>query len=255
MRFDEISKGKSPKKKTSPTLPYHAGWDTLQQIKELAAHAGNRLASNPQLFVPRKTKVLTPREKQLRLLKKSWAWDNEGNIKPGYEQNESMNEAAPILFPGKYPSPPGNNKPGGAFWTSSAIKMPGNYYKSDWSNWVHDNMPQWASDTGYLYKVKPGALVLELNSVQDAENIYQTFVELGVVPPITDSYEINLKVKFPWNEVAKHFDAVWHEGYGSYGDMFVYGWDVESTAWFNTDFLQLMGEVKVYDSSDDDNDW
>jgi len=53
-----------------------------------------------------------------------------------------------------------------------------------------------------------------------------------------------MRYNFPWDEISKHFDAVWHSGSG-YDRDFMYGWDVESTAWFNTDFLQLIGEVPV----------
>jgi hypothetical protein len=98
---------------------------------------------------------------------------------------------------------------------------------------------------GYLYKVKPGALILELNSDHDAERIYQAFESLGTAQPIDYSSSYGRLTKaFPWDQVVKHFDGVRHGGYNSRDD-FIYGWDCESTAWFNTSFLTLVAEVPI----------
>ena len=67
-----------------------------------------------------------------------------------------------------------------------------------------------------------------------------------------DNKELSMKTIFPWDQIVKHFDGVWHSGYSDQG--FMYGWDVESTAWFDTSFLQLVGEVPVAGYDDDDDD-
>jgi len=164
-------------------------------------------------------------------------------------------EGAPILQPGKASSPPGNNKPTVAsLWTSSAIKGADGAYTSDWARWTKSEQPDWFSDKGYLYKVKPGALILELNSEHDAERIYRAFENLGRASPIDRSERYSrLSRAFPWDQIAKHFDGVWHGGYRSDG-YFMYGWDVESTAWFDTSFLILVGQVPVVGYKDDDED-
>jgi hypothetical protein len=62
----------------------------------------------------------------------------------------------------------------------------------------------------------------------------------------TQDYDRGMKMRsaFPWDAVAKNFDAVRHSRPYGHSD-FMYGWDVESTVWFDTRFLQLVGEVPV----------
>lgn len=256
--YDIISEAKRKSKpKAGDTTPhdYTPGWESLNYIKQHAKTVGDSLAGKYQLFVPRSIKIPTPREKASALLKNPYAWDDQGNLKPEYAKNESIQEAAPILAPGKPPMIASFNKPMANLWTSTAYKSKDGKWSSSWNEWVIGNMRQWTSDTGYLYKVKSGALVLELNSDADVEQIYSAFSQLGKV---TDKYNNSnydyktiMRLSFPWQAIAKHFDAVHHSGY-SYGSEFLYGWDAESTAWLDTSFLQLVGEVPVTTDYDDD---
>lgn len=249
--------------KAGDTTPhdYNPGWEELNWLKQQAKKNGERLAGSYQLFVPRSNpSAKTPRDYRLDNLGNKWAWDDEGNLKPDYEKRERIRqelkgtetmESAPILKPGKAITPPGRNKPQADFWTSTAKKTTDGW-TSEWAQWVSENQPSWFSNTGYLYKVKPGALILELDHESDAERIYFAFEMLGRATPIdyNDSYG-RLSKAFPWDQIAKHFDGVRHGGY-SYRSEFLYGWDVESTAWFDTSFLQLVGEVKVDRYSDNE---
>lgn len=261
MRVKEvISEAKRKPKPLGPgdTTPHdwNPGWEDLNWLKENAARTGARLAGSYQLFVPRaNSSAATVRDRRLKNLANAWAWDDEGNLKPQYarfeeppremtglEPNE-VAEAAPILSPGKASPRAGWNKPHAHLWTSTAVKNRSGW-SSDWSRFIAGRHPDWFSEKGYLYKVKPGALILEISSEHDAERIYHTFERLGLAKPIDYSSYSRLTGAFPWDQIAKHFDAVWHGGYG-YNDDFTSGWDVESTAWLDTSFLQLIGEVPV----------
>ena len=70
-----------------------------------------------------------------------------------------------------------------------------------------------------------------------------------------DEEKYALMKDFPWQDIRKHWDGVnHHHSFDRYG--FTYGWDVESTAWFNTDVLTYVGEVDILpqDSRRDDED-
>lgn len=277
MRYSEIIRElrKKPKPASEPTVngippPYNYAWEQLNSLKEYALSRGNKMAGSYQLFVPRRNpNAMTARDIRLRNLANKYAYDDQGNIKPEYEKYEKgpielspvgpqddIKEARPILAPVKPVNKFGHNKPNANLWTSTAIKTK-NGWTSDWAKWIYDNHKDWLSKTGYLYKVKPGALVLSLNSTYDAEQVYNVFSDLGRVKELPEylkgpymDYKDLMRYNFPWNEISKHFDAVWHSGTG-YDRDFMYGWDVESTAWFDTDFLQLIDEVPVVGYQDD----
>ena len=234
---------------------YNPGWEKLNYLKKEAANHGNKMADTYQLFVPRGVRIPNRSEKSISLLGNKYAWDDEGNLKPNYDKwdqgqqdldptgKNKTNEAAPILK-GRATPPPGHNKPVASLWTSTGYKKQ-NGWTSDWVKWSLNSHPDWVADMGYLYKVKPGALILELDHERDAEDIMQAFIDLGRVTVDDDFYSHRMITsKFPWNEIAKHFDAVHHTS-PWYRDDFMYGWDVESTAWLSTDFLQLIGEVPI----------
>lgn len=260
MRAKEFTnEARKPKPlKAGDTTPhdYDPGWERLNYLKSVAKNAGNQLSNTYQLFVPRRNPMAqTPRDKRLKNLANQYAWDDEGNLKPEYEKWEKgLSEGAPILAPGKAVSPPGNNKPSASLWTSTARKV-GDGWISEWSQWTEDNQPTWFSKTGYLYKVKPGALILELNNDYDAQEIMRAFQNLNRVKEPEDPHNygqsFRMRSVFPWDEISKNFAGVHHSGFG-YGDDFMYGWDVESTAWFDTSVLQLIGEVPVVSQNHDD---
>lgn len=264
----ELRKKKSADLKAGDTTPhdYNPGWQDLNWLKEQAQQTGERLSGTTQLFVPRANAAAqTPRDRRLKNLTNPYAYDEKGDIKPDYSKweeprkelsptgQDDVREAAPILSPGKSTSPPGDNKPRDAFWTSTARRFDTGAYSSDWSRWIAYRYPSWLNNTGYLYKVKPGALVLELNHDQTVERVFNAFNSLGRTQEPPEYYkrdrEGTIRSTFPWDQIVRHFDGVWHGGYGDRG--FMYGWDVESTAWFDKSFLQLVGEVPVVGYEDD----
>jgi len=128
-------------------------------------------------------------------------------------------------------------------WTSTAIKEK-NGYTSEWVEWCKQEMPQWLSDTGTIYKVNAGARILNMNTDKDAIKIAKFY---GVNPP-KDQYSafMFLARNFPWDEIENDFDGIHHVPTGSrMNDMMMSSWDVESTAWFNKRHLENLGEVKV----------
>jgi len=227
------------RKKKIQTIYDHA-WERLKMIKGEAEELGEKMVGSLQLFVPRP--VTFTGVKDLH---------PTGKV-------EEVTEAVPF-FPGtRMISPPGNNKPRGAFWTSTAIKTGDDSYTSDWVKWVQVEMPQWGSPKGYLYKVNSGNLILELNSDYDATVLFRLFQELmdrdlgnasEAFPEGNENDEFNFNYHmqryFPWHSISRHFDAVTHtHPRSSYS--FTYGWDVESTAWFDmTRSLKFLGEVSV----------
>jgi hypothetical protein len=256
MRIQDITESKSKPRSAGDITPhdYNPGWEKLNWIKSRGLERGKKLRY--QLFVPRPHPNQKPvRDRRLANLSNKYAWDDDGNLKKPYANWEDpghrdisgtgmdVQETAPILKPGRATSPPGNNKPAADLWTSSAIKQEDGW-SSDWSQWVERNQPSWFNDVGYLYRVKPGTIILDLDSEYDASDIYDAFDQLGRATPIDYSDQWGrLTRHFPWDQIALHFDGVYHSGYGS--DNFTYGWDVESTAWLNTNMLELVGKVPV----------
>jgi hypothetical protein len=260
----ELKKIKTPKTGDITPHDYNPGWEKLNSLKKEAVNHGKKMSDTYQLFVPRGIRIPSTKEKSMTMLRNKYAWDDEGNLTPQYTKwdkgqqdlnpagKEPINEAAPILK-GRATPPPGHNKPQAHLWTSTGYKKRDGWY-SDWVRWSDANQPEWVANTGYLYKVKPGALILELDTDHDAEDIIQAFIDLKRVEVGDDYYQDprwKMRTVFPWNEIAKHFDAVHHSGTWGHSE-FMYGWDVESTAWLNTDFLQLIGEVPVAIWNDDE---
>jgi hypothetical protein len=262
MRAREFLPEAKKKKAVAEPVPYNPGWDNLNWLKEEAFKFGNQMTSRYQLFMPRENPAaMTRYDKRLKNLSNQYAYDENGNLKPEYEKWEDVDhndyhptgneiqEGAPILTPGKNTPKIGNNKPIANLWTSSARKFDNNTWTSDWVYFANRTHPGWMSPTGYLYKIKPGALILRLDSVYDAERIMTAFQDLGSVGQVKVDYKLGpsytMRIAFPWDAIARHFDAVWHSGYSGYDNEFMYGWDCESTAWFNSDYLQLLGEVQI----------
>lgn len=124
-------------------------------------------------------------------------------------------------------------------WTSTAIKTD-NGYTSEWVEWCRDEMPHWLTETGILYKVKPGANILSMNTDSDAVRIAKHY---GVKTGKT-KFDLSWTKNFPWDEIEDDFDAVHYTPTSSSGILMT-GWDVESTGWFNSNFLTNLGEVSV----------
>jgi len=126
-------------------------------------------------------------------------------------------------------------------WTSTAQQQ-NNGYTSDWVEWCKHEMPQWLSNKGILYKVKPSARILSMNTDKDAFRIAQHY---GVQSPKNSMDWITWSSKFPWDEVENDFDGIHHIPASRMSNILMSSWDVESTAWFNTNNLENLGQVNV----------
>lgn len=236
---NELQKNLGPVDKIADTLRKEKSTEAYKTLQSMQEHSlqywpHNRL----QLFMPRP---------QVHKFKRSGSWiynyDDEGNLR----------ETRPVLTGATADSPPGRNKPGNCFWTSS-MKPAGEqggkkYYTSEWVNWVIGNQSDWWSPKGYVYKISSNARILALNSTQDAYTIYRLYAELGSKVDLQKLYgedeaHYAMMRDFPWQDIRKHWDGVNHHG-GSDRYGFTYGWDCESTEWFNTDVLTFVGEVSI----------
>jgi hypothetical protein len=196
-----------------------------------------------QLFVPKRrdpnVRIEQDRERRYRSAKKE--------VDDLYTVKEEM---APILT-AFHDSPPGDNKPRNAFWTSSAYPRRDGTYSSDWYEFVKERYPHWQTDYGFLFEVKPTAIVFDSEYL---DRYYEWAEEAGQLSKKNSEWASTqygawkMRGNFPWDSMAKHFDGVHHGGYSSRGhDDFTDGWDIESTAWFKTDNLIYKGAVKLYD--------
>ena len=230
---------------------YEIGYNWLHDKLEQSSK-GFHKPSQYQLFMPR-PQVLTKKTA-------GWVYDYDNNGEP-LSKNESikLKEARPILT-GRVNSPPGRNKPSHAFWTANLKEAEKGYYTSDWVKWVLGNQSDWFNPVGYVYRVKPNARILPFGDTSDAQDIYIHYAMMGAKVDynnmdIGDGYYSSMNKDFPWTEIAKNWDGVYHPYNGrSYdGDTpFQYGWDIPSTAWLNTDVLEFVTEVKISKQNDSD---
>lgn len=200
-----------------------------------------------QLFVPKRR---DPKKmEKLRRDRDWWA------IKKEFPDEQLKEEAPPILT-GFTESPPGDNKPNNSFWTSTAIKR-GVGYTSDWYEFVQRVFPDWQTDYGYLFEVKPNALVFDSSYLDQFYDWAETYGRM--TKDVPDYYKneygsSRMRSNYPWDTMARYFDGVNHRGGSGYGrhDEFTYGWDVESTAWFNTNVLTYKGAVRLHHVDDEE---
>lgn len=245
MRFKDFLNEKKKVVEPSWIDDYTSGYAALRDMQNnMTKNASNY---NLQLFVP---KHRDP--KKMDQLKRDRDW---WQIKKEIPDEPIKEDTTPVLT-GYKESPPGDNKPAGAFWTSSAIKK-GDKYTSDWYQFVQDVFPDWQTDYGFLFEVKPTALVFDSHHL---EHFYE-WVEFAdkftkPMPDYAKSYgrDIAMRSHFPWDVMGRYFDGVFHYGGRGYGDEFTYGWDVESTAWFNTRDLVYKGAVKLAHRYEDDDE-
>jgi hypothetical protein len=152
----------------------------------------------------------------------------------------------------------GDNKPSMAFWTSTARKRSNGEYSSEWYELVKQQFREWQTDYGYLFEVKPDAMILQSRNLERYYNWAERAKRLEKQPhEYYDKQYVSMRMcgNFPWKELSKHFDGVHHDGHSSHdSDDFTYGWDVESTAWFNTSVLKYKGAVRLWNDGYGDDD-
>ena len=226
-------------RKKSKEPPFDVGQE-LGRLRDMQQYL-TKSKLDLQLFVPkhRDPKVMRELETKARL------------SKVARELTTVKEDAAPLLTSYRE-APPGNNKPHEGFWTSTAIKMDDGKYTSDWYKFVKSNFKSWQTDFGYLFEVQSGAMIFD---VSNAAQFYEWAMDYNRMSSEKSSWAQeystdDAKLRFPWDELAKHFDAA-HLSYPYSDDAFTYGWDVESTVWFNTKYLKYKGAVRLYNLTED----
>lgn len=191
-----------------------------------------------QLFVPKRRDP----EEMRRAETRRRVWSAYKDI----ENNSTVKEEAPPVLTSYKESPPGNNKPDNGFWTSSAIQT--DYgYTSDWYRLVLDTFRTWQTDYGYLFKVEGQP---RLFNISHADEFYEWALDHNRISRPPDEFfraytREHMRYAFPWDELSKHFDGAYYDGYSGGSSDITYGWDVESTVWFDTSFLKYVGAVKL----------
>jgi hypothetical protein len=171
---------------------------------------------------------------------KKWGSDAKHLVgQPGVP--EDLTETTSQLGPQLYTPHPKNldesMKPENVLWTSTASGN-NNGYTSAWVRWAKNEMPGWIGHSGFLYDVSPSARILTINSDRDAMRVAK---EYGLrTTDIMDLFRY-----MPWNKIAKDYDAIHHVPSNRGSDIFMYAWDVESTAWFNTKMLLNKRKVPI----------
>jgi putative chitinase len=130
-------------------------------------------------------------------------------------------------------------KPNAKVWTSTAVKYKDGY-ASEWVDWCYGEMPHWIGEEGTLFDIRPGARILVINTDKQAIAIAKKY---GV--DVKD--QMDLYRKMPWDKLSKDYDAIHHnpEEMDRYNNTFMRSWDVESTAWYNTDYLINPKKVPI----------
>jgi hypothetical protein len=132
------------------------------------------------------------------------------------------------------------NKPMNAFWTSTAIKS-GESYTSEWTEFSGDFIG--SPKSFLLLKAKPDAKIFEVSSRKDYNSLKKEFGETK--HPMLDDPMFR---KLNWVDIAKVYDAVriTNEGAGKSREQgWLYGWDIESTAWFDPQKLEVIEAIDL----------
>ena len=157
------------------------------------------------------------------------------------EHRAALNQTTSQLGPQLYTPHPKNldesMKPKAALWTSTASGG-NNGYSSAWVEWAKSEMPQWVGHSGFLYDVSPNARILTINSDRDAMRVAKKY-------GMNTTDIMDLFMYMPWKKIAKDYDAIHHVPSNRGADIFMHGWDVESTAWFNPKMLLNKRKVPI----------
>jgi hypothetical protein len=228
MRFKTFLEAR---KKAPETLSGGRAFDTLRDMQNhLTWHLFE--IDRLQLFVPKR---IDPAERLKR--QRDWRYYTAAK--------EVTEDRPPVLV--NYVPRAGGNKPNQGLWTSTARKGPGGTHWSDWLKFMRQNFKSWVPSEGYLLKIEGEPRVFDLSYAEQFYFWAQDQDLVGKDEPSGSSY---LRVHFPWDLLAKYFDAAHHSGYSD-SDSFTYGWDVESTVWFNTSHLKYVGSTKLTPPKDD----
>jgi len=131
------------------------------------------------------------------------------------------------------------NKPLGAIWTSTF--KPDGKYCSDWIKWCTTDAPEWlpkSEDQCYILIPEDNCKIVDINSVSDYLNVldeYRLHSKYGDVinfEKLSKDYDAIHVTQNAINETA-YIDTL-------YNTIGLWGWSVESTAWFRMCFKKII---------------
>lgn len=155
-----------------------------------------------------------------------------------------------------------DNKPAGSFWTSTLGTDDEGNVASDWDQWMRNSQHEWHVPKGIVLEVSDDANVKHLRTKSEAEDFLDEYGVPGHLseamgePPRKEAAVWGggtwwglFQMVPDWIRVYDEFDGLHLEG-GALGHPAFYGWDAESTAWFNTDHLTEVGKVDLPEAED-----
>jgi hypothetical protein len=121
----------------------------------------------------------------------------------------------------------------GLLWTSSIDSTP--FASESWMDWCSHEMPTWIGDQAAIFDVKSSAKILHILNERDLEGLDPAYR----LPAEYDDARLNYEAMAKAGYDGLHIDprAGLHQ--------LLYGWDVESTVWFDNSVLILDRVVDV----------
>jgi len=121
----------------------------------------------------------------------------------------------------------------GLLWTSSIDNTP--FGRESWMDWCSHESPSWIGDKAVIFDVKPSAKILHILNEQALDDLDPAY-----------------KLPNEWGDPRLDWEAMARDGYdGVHIDprgelyMLLYGWDAESTVWFDNSVLTLDRVVDI----------
>ncbi len=132
-------------------------------------------------------------------------------------------------------------KPSGGVWTSTYTKK-----ESTPSDWLYFcKMEQLISEKkihGLLLKPKKECNIVEIDTINDLNDIIKKYPDEP-----DEGYPLETRINF--EGLARDFDGLHLTYKGQWETRFtqpnLYGWDTESTIWFNPDCLEQIGKIDL----------
>jgi hypothetical protein len=151
-------------------------------------------------------------------------YKKENKMLPQLHITKSQNLSEEIIIPIRNRTP--MNKPHGGLWTSTYNSE----YGSDWIRWCKSENFSDHFD-GFILYPKGDAKILIVDTVEDLRNIFGQYM-------VKDNPMAHMMPAIDFEAISKDYDAMSITEEGQWRTRFshpynMYGWDCESTVWFN----------------------
>jgi hypothetical protein len=128
-------------------------------------------------------------------------------------------------------------KPYGGLWTSTYT--PEKEYLSGWIEWCISEQPNWIPEIGVIYEVSSKAKIIIIDNLNDLNDLFKLYGEKE------NSFEyLNFEKMSEWIDGLALTEEGQHRTRFSH-PYSLYGWDCESTLWFNLDHLKFIEEISL----------